>query len=229
MRPAGLTAVCLIALIFGVLGGFGFVGGIATTFLQPVIMDLTKWVQGKVLSVQPAQMQKQLEQTLAGQEQLMRETVALQRGWLPLLSVNLLILGGAAVALVVGAVKGLGMKPRAHYWMIAGMTAGIVHALLVGYVGVRIQRETAPITQRYVNQTLQGTPGGANPAARMMANNMAQAGAAIGFAFVFGWALVKCATYITCMGFLLTPRIRKLFEGDGSDRAVIDALSQAPS
>ena len=52
MRPAGLTAVCVLALAFGVMGGFALVGGIVTTFLQPVMMDVTEWMQDKIFSLQ---------------------------------------------------------------------------------------------------------------------------------------------------------------------------------
>ncbi|MBL8849213.1 MAG: hypothetical protein JNG89_05995 [Planctomycetaceae bacterium] len=229
MRPAGLTAVCILSLVFGVLGGFSFVGGVMATFLQPVILDMTEWMQAKIVSAQPPQMQQQFNQQLAGQQQMMRETVAVQRRWMPVMLGSLLIVGAAAVALIVGAIKGLGLKPRAHHWLIAGMAAGILHALLSGYVGAGIQQESQVITMRYVNQTLQASPGGANPAARAMTTNFAQAGTAIGMAFIFGWALLKCGIYAVGIGYLLTPRIRQLFEGDGSERAIIDALSAKPS
>jgi hypothetical protein len=229
MRPAGLTAVCILSLAFGVLGGFSFVGGVVATFLQPVILDMTEWMQAKIISAQPAQMQKQFDQQLAGQKQMMRETMAVQQRWMPIMIGSMLVLGAAAVALIVGAIKGLGLKRQAHYWMIAGMSAGILHALMSGYVGAGIQQESQVITMRYLNQTTQSTPGGANPAARAMMTNAAQAGTAFGMVIVFGWALLKCGCYATCIGYLLTPRIRKLFESDGSERSIIDALSAKPT
>jgi hypothetical protein len=58
---------------------------------------------------------------------------------------------------------------------------------------------------------------------------MMQAGTAIGLAFAFGWALAKCGMYGVCIWYLLTPRVRRLLEGDGSERAIIDALSEAPT
>ena len=229
MRPAGLTAVCLLSLALGVLGGFSFIGGVVTTFLQPVILDATEWMQGQIVSSQPPQMQQQFSQQLAGQKQMMRETIDVQRRWMPVMFVSLLILAATAVALIVGAIKGLGLKPRAHHWMIAGMAGGILHALVSGYVGAGVQHESQMITMRYVNQTLQATPGGTTPAARSMTTNIAQAGAAIGMVFIFGWALLKSGIYGTCIWYLLTPRIRALFEGDGSERAIIDALSPKPT
>lgn len=229
MRPTGLTAVCLIAMALGVLGGFSLFTSIVATFLQPAILDFTEWMQAKIMSVQPAQMQQQFAQQMASQKQMMQEMIAIQRGWMLYLVAGLVVLAATATALIVGGIKGLRLRPRAHYWMIAGFSAGILHALISTFVGIAIQRESEPITMKYVNQSMQTNPAMANPAARAMMTNASQAGATIGYAFLFGWALLKCGAYATCIGYLLTPRNRRLFEGDGSERAIIDALSDKPT
>jgi hypothetical protein len=60
-------------------------------------------------------------------------------------------------------------------------------------------------------------------------NSSMQLSMAIAMTFAFGWGLVKCITYAFSIWYLLTPQIRRLLEGDGSERAIIDALSETPS
>jgi hypothetical protein len=229
MRPAGLTAVCVISLILGILGGLALGGGCITTFAQPYVMKVSEAFQEWVLRMQPPQMHKQFAQQRAQQKVMMEETMAVQRPWRPYLIAGLAILTAAVVGLCVGSVKCLRLKPRAHTWLIVGMSAGILHALISSYVGYGIARDTQPIAIKYVNQMQQTIPGPGAPAARAASSAAMQISAVVTMVLVFGWALVKCGFYGIGVCYLLTPRIRRLFEGDGSERAVIDALSETPT
>jgi len=228
MRPAGLTAVCVISLILGLVGGLALVVRGAAYVAQPFLMKVAADFQQSVTRQSP-----QMQEMQKHQEAMNQEIAAIQRRWLvPSIAGNL-IAAVAAVGLVVGAVRGLHMKPRAHILLIAGMAAGILHGLMASSIGYATARETQPIMQRHMTLATQNVGAGLPPAARAMqtsmTNSMMQVGTALGFVFIFGWTFVKCAVYAVCIWYLQTPRIRKLFEGDGSDRAVIDALSDAPS
>jgi hypothetical protein len=225
MRPAGLTAVCIITLCFGVLGGFSLFGGCLSIAAQPLMLKFVGGATQKLVSANTPQMQQKLEQ----QQAVMKETLAVQRQWLPFMIVGLVILAVAVVSLIVGAIKGLNLRPMAHRWMITGMTAAIVHAFISTFVAYRTQMESQEISFRHFNQALQTTPGATNPAAQAMANNMMQVGTSLGLVVIFGWTLLKCGYYLIAIWYLLTLRIRQLFESDGSDQAVIDALSDAPT
>jgi len=224
MRPAGLTAVCIISLCLGVLGGFSLLAGCVGLVAQPFMMDAMQNFMKGMGGAQSPQMQQQLEQ----QRVVMQETLVVQQRWMPFMILAMVILAVAVVGLIVGAVKGLRLKRMAHRWMIFGMATAMVHALVAGYVGYGSQVESQAIVMRHFNQTVQTSPGMANPAAKAMANNMMQAGTGIGMVIVFGWVLLKCGYYAIAIWYLLTPPIRKLFEGDGSERAIIDALSDRP-
>lgn len=225
MRPAGLTAVCIISLILGLFGSLAVLLGCVGLIAQPAIMKMSQDFQKSVVTSQSPQVQQQLQQ----QEAMMNQMAAVQKKWMVPSAAAMLIAVVAVVGLIVGSIKGLYLKPQAHKWMIAGMTAGIVHALVASYIGYATQRDTQGIVMQQMNQTMQAAPGGMPPGAAAMTNSAMQASMAISFAFIFGWAFVKCAYYATAIWYLLTPRIRRLFEGDGSDRAIIDALSEQPT
>lgn len=227
MRPAGLTAVCIISLIVGVLGGFAVVAGCGGLMFRSTIMKLSQDFQKTVMSGAPQT--PQLQQMQKQNEAMMNELVKVQNKWIVPGVAAMFVSAAAVVGLIVGGIRGLNLKPRAHLWMIVGFSAGILHALIASYIGYATQHDTQAIMVQQMNQAMLTVPGSAPPGARAMTSSAMQAGAAIGFAFIFGWAFLKCAAYATCIGYLLTPRNRKLFEGDGSDRAVIDALSAPPS
>lgn len=225
MRPAGLTAVCIISLILGLFGSLALLAGCGGLIFQSTIMKMSQDFQKSVVTSQAPQVQQQLQQ----QEAMMNQITQVQKKWIVPSAAAMLIAAVAVAGLIVGAIKGLYLKPNAHKWMIAGMTAGIVHALAAAYIGYATQRDTQGIVMQQMNQTMQNAPGGMPPGAQAVTNSAMQASMAIGVAFVFGWAFAKCAYYATAIWYLLTPRIRRLFEGDGSDRAIIDALSEQPT
>lgn len=225
MRPAGLTAVCIIALCLGVMGAMGVVVGIGGLVLQPAIQKWSTDLQKSLPGAQTPQGQKQAEL----QQQMMKELEPVTRKWLiPSLAVSGICVV-AVIGLIVGSIKGLNLRPKAHKWLIVGMTAGILHTLLGGYVQVAAQRDTLPVTQRFMDQTLQSGPAATAPGAKAIMNSTMQMSMALAMVFAFGWGLVKCITYAFSIWYLLTPRIRRLFEGDGSEQAVIDALSETPT
>lgn len=229
MRPAGLTAVCVISLVLGGLGSLSLLCGCVNTMFQSVMMDASLGMQDWIKNLQPPQMRQQMAKQWEHQDELMQEVAAIQANWRIISIALLLILAVAAVGLIGGAIKGLNLRPRAHHWMIIGMSAGILHGLFAAYRDTGIQRETQVLTIRHMEKTLQSMPGGPNPQSRVMTSSAMQLTGTLAAVIYYGWALVKCTTYATCIWYLLTPRIRQLFEGDGSERAVIDALSDTPT
>jgi len=228
MRPAGLTAVCIICLIVGLFGSLGLLLSCAGYIAQPMLMKLSSDFQ-KTLTPRTAQTQQ--EQQL--QETMMQDIAAIQRKWLiPSLAATF-VAAVAMAGLIIGAIRGLHLRRMAHAWLIAGMAAAILHAFIASYIGYVTQREIQPIMAQQMTQAMQNAAPGAPPAARAMTSGMMssamQVSTAMGMMFIFGWTLLKCAFFAVGIWYLLTPRIRALFEGDGSDRAVIDALSDAPT
>jgi hypothetical protein len=225
MRPPGLTAVCIIALCLGVMGAMGIVVGIGGLVLQPAIQKWSTDLQKSLPGAQTPQGQKQAEL----QQNMMKELEPLTRRWLIPSLIGSAICLVAVVCLITGSIKGLNLRPMAHKWLIIGMSAGILHALVGGYVGHAVQRETQILTMRYMDQTLQSGPAAKAPGAKALMNSTMQLTMVIGMVMTFGWGLVKCIFYAFGIWYLLTPMIRRLLEGDGSERAVIDALSATPT
>lgn len=229
MRPAGLTAVCVLALCLGVLGGGGLLVGCVSTFAQPLVMKVSESFQEWVLAFQPAQLRQQMAKQRELQKGMLDELAVIQRPWKPYQIVNLLLLAVAVTGLLVGAVKGLKLRPRADKWLMTGMITGVLYSLLASYIAYGTARETQPIAAKYTNMTLQSVPAGSAPAARAASAAAMKVTAAFTMIMVFGWAVAKCTYYAIGIWYLRTPRIRQLFEGDGSERAVIDALSDTPT
>ena len=225
MRPAGLTAVCVIALCLGVMGAMGVVVGIGGLVLQPAIQRWAADFQKNMPGGQSPQAQKQFE----AQQEMMKEMDVVVRKWIVPSLVGTAICVVAVIGLIVGSIKGLNLRPMAHKWMIVGMSAGILHALLAGYVGLGTQRDSQAVTQRFMDQTLQAGPAATAPGAKAIMSSTMQMTTVLAMVMVFGWGLIKCTTYAFSIWYLLTPRIRQLFESDGSERAVIDALSEKPT
>jgi len=225
MRPAGLTAVCIIALCLGVLGAMGVVVGLGGLVLQPAIQRWSTDMQKNLPGGQTPQMQQQLER----QQVMMKEMEAVMHKWIvpSLIATGICVV--AVIGLIVGSVKGLNLRPMAHKWLIVGMSAGIIHTLVGGYVGLGTQRESQLVTQRFMDQTLQSGPAATAPGAKAIMNSTMQMTMVLAMVMVFGWGLLKCITYAFSIWYLLTPPIRRLFEGDGSEQAVIDALSATPT
>jgi hypothetical protein len=225
MRPAGLTAVCIIALCLGVMGGMGIVVGTVGLVLQPAIQKWATDLQKGLPGAQSAQGQKQAEL----QQNMMKELEPVTRKWLIPSIIGSTVCLVAVVCLIVGSIKGLNLRPMAHQWLIIGMSTGILHALVAGYVGHSVQRETQMVTMRYLDQTFQAGPAAKAPGAKAVVNSTMQISVVLGMVMIYGWGLVKCTFYAFSIWYLLTPQIRRLFEGDGSERALIDALSEAPT
>lgn len=224
MRPAGLTAVCIIAIVMGVIGAFTNLLGVIGMVIQPYMSDFMQMFMSGMPG-QPAQVQQQLEQ----QRVIMDDMAAIQQQWMPFIVAAMVVLMAAVLCMIYGGIQGLRLKPKAHWWMIGGMCAAMLHGMINGYYTYGTQRDSHPVMVRHMNQTLQAGGAPAPPAARAMTNSAMQFGTAIGLVFIILWIMVKCCLYGSCIWYLLTPKIRQLFESDGSDRAIIDALSEAPT
>ena len=65
MRPAGLTAVCIIALVMGAIGAFTSIFGCIGLVAQPLVMELTQWFMELLPGSNTPQFQQQMDQQQA--------------------------------------------------------------------------------------------------------------------------------------------------------------------
>jgi hypothetical protein len=144
--PAGLKAVCIIAIVLGGLGilfscfgAFGLIAGQATQSA----FEMPGPAGGDM-----AQAQREM------QTQIMEATRAYQ----PYLIVSVLLHVFAAIALLFGGILALKVSATGRLVLLAGCALATLYELVQSVLSVLVQSQTLPITQKYMEQAL--PPGG---------------------------------------------------------------------
>lgn len=208
MRPAGLTAICIIGLVLGILGGFGLLTSCGGMIMQPIMQDAMEQLQ-RSLPGSPAQVQQQLDM----QTTIQRDVLAVQARWRPWLIAGMVLQLATVSLLLIGSIRGLGLKRGAHRWLAAAMLCGIVQSILQTGIFWVTQRETTAILSRTMPQIMKGTPGAPMPPGmpQMMSSMMNFSATITIMAFAI-WGLAKVGYYVTAACYVLTRRIRLLFD-----------------
>lgn len=202
MRPTGLSAICIISLVLGVLGASGLLMGCFGLLMQPAMMRFVEQMQQNL----PPQPGVQTQDPLA----IHREAMAIQARWRGVLIAGFVLQAAAVSGLIFGGIQGLRLKRAAHKWLIAGMLIGILHAGVSAYAGYAMQRESRALVMR----SMQTAPGGMPPppAVRGMMTQIMQLSEAVALLQTFGWAAIKCGFFGVGIWYLSQRHIRRLLE-----------------
>jgi hypothetical protein len=223
MRPPGLTAVCVIGIVLAIFGGLGLLMSCGGMIMQPFIEDAVVQLQRGLPGV-PGQTQQQRDFQAAIQQ----EAFAVQARWRAWLITGMALQLATVVLLFIGCIRGLGLKPGAHRWLVAAMLCGVVQTLLQTGVFWATQQETAAIMSRSMAQMMRSTPGAPMPPGMpQMMSGIMNFSTTITIMFFAAWGLAKIGYFIFGACYVLTRRIRALFTLD-EPAAAAPPLGQPP-
>lgn len=158
-RPGGLTAICVIAIIFGSLGLlialFALGAMLAGDALQNAFSPRT-----------PAGMED--DEMLELQEEMQQDLEAIAEQHVIPTSVILMGRFLFAIGLLVGAVKVLKLRPGARTLLMNIFLAAIIFELVRFGVELYVQMQTMPVLERYMDRMMEiaaedAPPGAADP------------------------------------------------------------------
>jgi hypothetical protein len=198
-RPGGLTAICVIAVILGVLGLIFTCFGMVTLMAGPAM-------QSAMTPSFPGESQEVRELN----EEMNEKTQALWRQYfVPNMAFYLVNLA-VAICLVVGGVKGLKVKPEGRPLLIGTFCGALIFELLRTPYLLYVQMQAVAIQQEYLPKIMEASAQGAPVA--INADAFVTLMKVVGYAMIVIFMLVKGAFYAVGAGYMTRPGIKSLFE-----------------
>jgi hypothetical protein len=208
-RPAGLVAVCVLAILLAVLGScWGVLAGVGAVF------------GGKVSELQAAQLEAAGgDGALAAQTRVQLEVhqaqLRLTQEFMPV-TATLLVFHFVVVGLLLaGGAVALALKPIGRVLLLAGFGAGIALEIARSIADVVLQLRTLHTMRGMVSRLMEaGQQPGAAPLPPGFAESMdsMMAGASIGgIAIGLVWAFLKLVYYVVGTFYLNRADTRRAF------------------
>lgn len=198
-RPGGLTAICIIAVVLGVIGLFsGALKGVNALFGAE--MQQAFGSMGAATPEQ-AQAQKEMQAAIAGE----MERFAVANG---ILSVCQLVLCGV---LVYSGLKTLGLKAAGRKLLLAACLCLLVYEVGQLIVFVFQQLSMSPIMELYMPRMMQD-PSGNNAGAEKFGQIIARMSIIVGVIMQCVWTLIKFVFYAVAVRHLRKTSVIALFD-----------------
>jgi hypothetical protein len=198
-RSGGLTAICIIVVVLGVLGIFsGVVKGVNVLFgaqMQQVFGSM-----GAVTGDQ-AKVQAEMQAAIAAE----MKRFAIANG---ILCVAQLAVCGA---LVYSGLKTLGLKATGRRLLIAVCLCMLVYEFGQLVTAVLQQLSMSPIMELYMPRIMKD-PSGNNAGAEKFGQVIARMSIIVGVVFQCVWTLIKFVVYTIAIWYLRKPQVIALFE-----------------
>src|SRR6185295_10464230 len=195
-RPSALTVICVLAIVFGVLGlltgGIGLVSQIFSSTVEKAITAAQGGANSPGGEVQKEMMTRTLEIT--------RKYNLVM---IPLMVLKVLV----EAALLAGAIMALGLKPSGRSWLLGALAAAIILESIQAVPTFLIQRETQAITAEMMPRIMAAN--GAPPG-----DGMSSVMSGIGtVSLIFGlvWLVIKIVLCALGIRYLRKPDIEALF------------------
>lgn len=207
-RPGQLTAIAIIAIVLGLMGGCAGLWGLGGALLQGQLQSTQeKWLES---SGMPA---SQLESQRAMQHRIEE----IQRKWMPFTATQQTLNLLASAALLAAGVLLLRMHARGPMLFVASVIGNLVVDLAGGVLGVVIQQDTQEVMHQMMADMAAQSPGA--PGAGRMFEGIVQASSWLGVCMAGGWFLLKAAYYVWGIVYLRKPEAKRLFAGETSPAA----------
>jgi hypothetical protein len=208
-RPGWLTALCVVAIVIGVLGAmnglFGVIGVLAGPRLQAAFAPRVQAGPGVANEIEKIQQQFQAEMN------------QVQNKYFVGLLVASLLRVVVAVALVLGGVMSLNLKPNGRTILLVACGVGILYELGVSVLLQSLinMEMTAAMNSFFESlvETLPKGPGGGPPPEIFL--NIMKGSIVFGFAIQYVFAAIKIAFYLWGLIYLQREAIRALFDAPG--------------
>lgn len=211
--PVWLKVVCIVSIVLGALGllmaATGLIG-------QWKAEDWQKSTAKLMEAVQAGGVPPQIKEL---QQEMMDQTIAVQRRWLPInvavSTVHLLV----AAVLLAGGIQALRLKPSGRKLLLAALSLAIVFEVVRIVPTSMMQWQMSKIIEPFMQKTMEAAapPGKAMPAAQRKSIQMVMrasmmAGLLIGVLTAAGMAIVKLAFYIAGIWLLRRPQFQAMYE-----------------
>ncbi|HXT59609.1 MAG TPA: hypothetical protein VN699_13295 [Pirellulales bacterium] len=202
-RTGGLTAVCVIAIVVGVLGVLSGLSQIAN-------LTVGGRMQSAMLALQP-QINPGMQ---AAQQEMLEKTLAVNAKYAIYLWISIGMQLVLALAMIVGAILALSMRPAGRRILLAALVASLLFEPARTVLTSTIVKETGPITAQYMqNLGKVSAPPGAKPPPGFeeMMGGMSQAVVAVQWVVLIGMAAAWCIFYLVGVWYLAQPAVKALF------------------
>lgn len=202
-RPGLLTALCVFAIVLGVLG------------LILAVVGTGGLIAGKQLqkAFQPRPAPGIPPEMVQAQQDLQDEMYAVQARYTVPLGGLLLFQFVAALLLLVGGVRSLGLHETGRMVLVAGLGVACAFEFSRAIVQTMINLESMTAMNNFVEKWMESMPQnpGAPPGMQDMMGKFMRASMIASLVFSYALVLAKLALYVAGLVYLHRPRIRALF------------------
>lgn len=182
VRPGGLTAICVIVIVIGCLGGLAALGALPGMLLGTQMDQMGVAFSG---GMPEGQRDAYVDMVSALAE--------VQSSWLPITLPAIFFGVVVAVALVVGGVRALGRNPKAGDWLRRILMFTIIVDIARTVANAAMQMDVSEVTAGFMAKMMSEAEGGVAVAVGM--EQMMGVMAMVGVVFAAIWLLIKIAFY----------------------------------
>ena len=204
IRPGGLTAICVIAIVLGAMGFMSSgMNGLNLLFgkqLQEMVAGIGGMQNKKMMKAQ----EEMYDAIWEINDRFIVPSVFLASSQFAL-----------AIALMFGGLKTLKLRAIGRKVLLIAVSLVVVFELVQLGLFAMIQLEMMPVMDVYMSRVLEGAPGG-GPGGQKAAQTIAKFSMIAGFIMQAGWMLVKLIFLGLAIWYLRSQRIRLLFQDKAS-------------
>ena len=200
-RTGGLTAVCVIALVVGILSAFSVISQFANLLFADKL-------QAAVARIQPDAGAQQLQQEMSEQTAAITRKYAIYH-WLSAATQSVL-----ACLMIVGAVLALRLNPAGRKLLLAALIASLLFEPAKAALTAAVLRETAPVIVASMQQAAKASapegaqqPQGLDP----MISGISQLVVVMQWIMLIGLTALWCVFYLVGVWYLTRPAVKALF------------------
>lgn len=203
-RPGGLTAICVVAIVLGVMG-------FMSSSMKGVNLLFGKKLQNLVSSVGGMPNKKMVE----AQEELNDAIWEITDRFLIPNVLLALAQFALAIALIFGGLKAMKLRAIGRKVLVVTCSFVVFFEIAQLVVGSMIQIQMMPVMEVHMSRVMEAVPGD-NPGGDKFAQSVAKFSMIAGFVMAGGWALIKLVFLGVSIWYLRIQRIRSLFDRNAS-------------
>lgn len=199
-RPGGLTAICVVAIVLGVMG-------LISSSWKGVNLVAGRAIQAAITSMAP-----QPDPKMAKAQQEMNDAIWEETEKFIIPSIVLTTAQfGICFALVFGGIKSLGLTGLGRQVLVWACCLIVLFEIGQFVTFVFMQIRMVPVMEVHMSKIFEGTPN-APPGGDELFGTMMKFGVIVGLIFQGGWALIKVVFFGVAVWYLRSHRIVGLFK-----------------
>jgi hypothetical protein len=202
-RPGWLTAICVIAIILGVLGVFAMLAGAGGLVFNTMFRE-----QFANRPQAPG-----MPQGIADAQQKMQEAMYAVADRYFIADVILLPMHGlVSIFLIVAAARAMTLIPETRKLFQWALIAALIMLVAMSLKGLVQQIEMFGVMDQFIKDMAGNMPGQGGQGKDVFVTAM-RVGMIIGAVFGFGWQFILCLFYALSLNYLARPNTAALYAG----------------